>query len=166
MNIEASITGKRQVTIPKDVYTDMGLKNTDKLVFSKNNNGEIIVFKKEINNLDVCPVCGREVLNTDVMVVKNSQKHHISCWDVKRKEKASEGVDYIANKSNRAQLNTLDRIEKMKKEVTLDMVKNLKDNEMIINVPIKLTFMEGKPGVIGMITEFKASNIMSCNKID
>ena len=46
MNIEASITGKRQITIPKDVYADMGLKNTDKLVFSKNKNGEMVYLKK------------------------------------------------------------------------------------------------------------------------
>ena len=46
MNIEASITGKRQVTIPKDLYLDMDLKNTDKLVFSKNENGEIVISKK------------------------------------------------------------------------------------------------------------------------
>lgn len=166
MNIEASITGKRQITIPKDVYADMGLKNTDKLVFSKNKNGEMVVSKKEINNLDMCPVCDREVLNTDVMVVKNSQKYHIGCWDIKRNDKDLEGINYISNKSSRAQLDTLKRIEKMKKEITLEMVKNLKDNEMVINVPIKLTFMESKPGIIGMISEFKASNIMSCNKLD
>ena len=80
MNVEASITGKRQITIPKDLYNEMHLKNTDKLVFSKNENGEIIVSKKEINVLDVCPICEREVLKEDVMVVKESQKYHEVCW--------------------------------------------------------------------------------------
>lgn len=164
MNIEASVTGKRQITIPKDLYEDMGLKNTDKLVFSKNDNGEIVVSKKEVNNLDVCPLCNREVLNKDVMVVKDSQKYHEGCWNISGNSQSDS--QYIANKVTNSQIKTLNRVEEMKKEYTLDMTKKLKDNEVIITVPVKLTFMEGKPGVIGMISEFKASEIMNCNKLD
>lgn len=53
----------------------------------------------------------------------------------------------------------------MKKEVTLELIESLKDNEMIINVPVKLTFMENKPGVVGMIREFESNKILGCNKV-
>lgn len=165
MNIEASITGKRQVTIPKDLYADMGLKNTDKLVFSKNENGEIVVSKKEVNNLDVCPICNREVLSEDTMVIEKSQKYHLNCWDIKKNENVSGCFEYISNKATKAQLDTFDRIKGMKKEVTLELIESLKDNEMIINVPVKLTFMENKPGVVGMIREFESNKILGCNKV-
>lgn len=166
MKVEASITGKRQVTIPKDLYSKMGLKNTDKLVFTKNENGEIVVSKKELNNLDRCPICKREVLNEDVMVVKESQKYHETCWSIENAKDNVFDSQYIANKCTDSQARTLDRVKEMKKEYTLEMIRNLKDNEAIITVPVKVVFMENKPGVIGMVSEFKTGEIMNCNRID
>lgn len=164
MKVEASITGKRQMTIPKDLYNDMGLKNTDKLVFTKNNNGEIVVSKKEINNLDICPVCKREVKNEGAMVVEKSQKYHIKCWSLCKDDNKLIEDEYIANRVTKAQRKALEKLEDVKKEHILEMLEKLKDNEVIINVPIKLTFMESKPGVVGMISEFSSKKIFDCNK--
>ena len=163
MKVEASITGKRQITIPKDLYSEMGLKNTDKLVFSKNKNGEIVLSKKEINKLDICPICDREVLVEDTMVVEKSQKYHMDCWSISRDTKLDD-MKYIANKINRAQLKTIEKIEKVKKDTELEIMKNLKDGEVIIHVPIKITFMESKPGVVGMVSDFSSKKIFNCNE--
>lgn len=164
MNLEASITGKRQVTIPKDLYIDMDLKNTDKLVFTKNENGEIVISKKEVNTLNMCPICNREVKNDDTMVVKKMQRYHLNCWSLSDNKTGE--LNFTANKVNRSQIKTLERIENIKKATELEIIKQLKDNEVVINVPIKLTFMESNPGVIGMISEFDSRKIISCNIID
>ena len=92
------------------------------------------------------------------------QRHHLNCWSISNNK--IEEPDFTANKINRSQLKTLEKIEKVKKETELDMIKELKDNEVIINVPIKLTFMEGKSGFVGMISEFDSRKIISCNKVD
>lgn len=167
MKIEASITGKRQITIPKELYNDMSLKNTDKLVFTKNGKGEIVVSKKEVNSLDICPVCNREVKNEDTMVVNQSQRYHISCWCLREdSEFNSMKCEYIANKLTKTQKETLDRVEQIKEKYILENTKSLVDNEVIISVPAKITFMESKPGVIGMISHLNSNEIMSCNKLD
>lgn len=165
MKAETSITGKRQITIPKSLYDDMGLKNTDKLVFSKNEKGEYVVSKKEINTLDECPICSREVLNDDIMVVNKSQKYHLACWSISQDNPSSSEPKHIANKLSEVQLKTLDRVEKTKNEYILEEIKNLKDNEVIIDIPVKLAFMEGKPGIIGMVSDFPSSKIIKCNPL-
>lgn len=162
MKAEASITGKRQLTIPKDLYVEMGLKITDKLVFSKNEKGEIVINKKEINTLDVCPICNREVLNEDTMVIKNSQKYHEECWFSNKLNKSK----YIANKVTTHQSKTLDKVYDKIAETKLEMIKNLKDNQTIVDTPVILTFMENKKARIGSIREFDSSVIISCNPLD
>ena len=167
MKIEASITGKRQITIPKELYNDMSLKNTDKLVFTKNGKGEIVVSKKEVNSLDICPVCNRKVKNEDTMVVNQSQRYHISCWCLREDSEFNPVKDeYIANKLTKTQKETLDRVEQVKEEYLLENAKSLMDNEVIISVPVKLTFMESRPGIIGMISPLNSNKIMSCNRLD
>lgn len=164
MLVEASITGKRQITIPKDLYNEMNLKNTDKLVFSMDENGKIVVSKKEINNLDVCPICNREVLKEDVMVIKEFQKYHEMCWSYSKSEK-NESLNHVANKLSRSQEETLSRIEAMKKDYKLELVKQLRDNEVVIDVPIKITFMESKKNVVGSVSCFDLGKIMECNQL-
>lgn len=164
MKLEASITGKRQITIPKDLYNEMGLRNTDKLEFNKNEKGEIVVSKKEISELNLCKVCNREVLNTDTMVVEDYQKYHISCWNLKNKENLLDSDKYISNKLTKSQVRRIEEINEVKKEVTLDLVKKLKDSEVIINVPIKLTFSSDNSNMVGSISNFDSKYILECNK--
>lgn len=164
MKLEASITGKRQVTIPKDVYAEMSLNNSDKIVFSKNDKGEIVISKKEIDSLDACPICNRIVKNEDVMVVKDSQKHHLACWNIDENDNKKGSDNYISNKVTETQKQSLSRIIEAVNEAKIEDIKSLKDNEVIIDVPVKLVFMENKPGAIGMVSNFDSNKIFACNR--
>lgn len=75
-----------------------------------------------------------------------------------------ESENYISNELTENQKDTLKRVLQMKDNKALNMLKELKDNEVIINVPIKLNFSPYNDGILGMINELDLSYIFECNK--
>lgn len=164
MKCEASITGKRQITIPKDVYGEMGLNSYDKLVFYKNESGEVVVTKKETNKLDVCPICEKEVSSDEIMVVNKSQKYHMKCWMIENKSSGLEDINYTMNKASSKQLEAIKKIVKIKNEEYIELAKSLKDDELLIELPTKISFMKSKPDNIGMIQHISSNKLTSINE--
>lgn len=162
MSIEATITGKRQITIPKEVYETLQLTNTDKVSFEVNEYNEVVIKKVKEVEYDKCPVCKRKIKDDKSFVVSNNQKYHISCWSLDSTiNNINEG--YIANSITEEQKYRLKVIQLIKKDYLEEEIKILKDNEAIIEVPTKITFMETDSSKIGCVTDYNANKIFEAN---
>lgn len=54
IKVTAKVTGKRQITIPKEICEMLGIDTGDKVIFVEKNNE--IIFRKAIDKM-ICPIC-------------------------------------------------------------------------------------------------------------
>lgn len=74
------VTGKMQVTIPKDVGSYLGLKTGDKLEFLRHDRNSVIIRKYE--EMCGCAYCNKNIGNSEVKVINEEGKEfHEKCWE-------------------------------------------------------------------------------------
>ena len=73
------------------------------------------------------------------------------------------GNTYVGNNLSDEQVEKLNKLEEMNKIKTREMIKKLKENEVVIQVPIKIVFMENKANSIGFVERYNTSDIFELN---
>lgn len=77
---KSKITGKRQITIPIEIFKELGLTTEDSIGFRKGKSGLYEVVKIEANPSRICNVCGEEVSLSSGNVNIQQRMYHIGCW--------------------------------------------------------------------------------------
>lgn len=86
MTYRATVTGKRQITIPAEICKMLDINTGNQVDFAIID--DKIVFKKAIVEDDnICPICNHSVSVLGNMVNYEGKKYHMECWFSKENEK-------------------------------------------------------------------------------
>lgn len=81
---KATVTGKRQITIPIEVCNALGITTGSQVEFTPR--GTIFNFEKAIPvEHDMCPVCQKIVPKGSPYVTCEDRRYHMHCFDFDEK---------------------------------------------------------------------------------
>ena len=76
---KATVTGKRQITIPSAICLLLNINTGCQVEFTVEDNK--VVFKKVVDKEeDICPICSKRVSPIGNLVNEEGQKFHLECW--------------------------------------------------------------------------------------
>jgi AbrB family looped-hinge helix DNA binding protein len=81
---KATVTGKRQITIPLEICEKLNVTNGNQVEFIIEDN-KIIFQKLKPNKSDICPYCNEYVYTIGNHVTFEGVKYHMACWYNKNK---------------------------------------------------------------------------------